>query len=71
MGSSTGSQFQMGTQVDATPYPRLLGALLTASKTYLNDHALAMTFNSMAIEVGRASTETVVLAGRISEKYPA
>ena len=33
--------------------------------------AFAMTFNSIAIAVGRASTATVVLAGRISEKYSA
>ena len=64
-----GLRCQMGLQAGVIRFHLLIGALPRISSIYHNDHALAMTFSSIAIEVGRAFTATVVLAGRVSAKY--
>jgi hypothetical protein len=38
---------------------------------FFDQSIVAITFNSIAIGVGRAFTSTVVRAGRLSEKYSA
>ena len=68
---SIGWRSQMGLQADVIRFHLLIGALPKISSIYPNDHPLAMTFSSIAIEVGRESTATVVLAGRVSAKYSA